>query len=207
MQLIPSTTALLTIHCQGDIVGSEGAFAPLFHEQVLARGVIDKISALHHAARQAGSLVVYTRVAWAQDFSDLKVNSPLLQGVVQAGCLKEGDPLTEIVEPLAPQEEDVVITHQRVGGWTPELIAVLEERGIDTLLVCGVATNVSVENTARAASDAGYRVVLVEDACSAATVQAHQSTVESLGMLGEITAVADASRALESTDRLAETGR
>jgi hypothetical protein len=42
--------------------------------------------------------------------------------------------------------------------------------------------------------------------CSAATVQAHQSTVESLGMLGEITAVADAGQALGS-GRLAETGR
>ncbi|NUL49037.1 cysteine hydrolase [Cellulosimicrobium funkei] len=207
MELNPSTTAVLTIHCQGDVVGPEGAFAPMFHEQVLARGVVDKISELHQAAREAGSLVVYTRVAWAQDYSDLKANSPMLQGVVQAGCLKEGNPLTEIIEPLAPRQGDAVITHQRVGGWTPELIAVLEERGIDTLLFCGVATNVSVESTVRAASDAGYRVVLVEDACSAATVQAHQSTVESLGLLGEITTVPDAHRALGSPDRLAETGR
>ncbi|MEX5304694.1 hypothetical protein RF644_02970 [Kocuria sp. CPCC 205258] len=44
-------------------------------------------------------------------------------------------------------------------------------------------------------------------ACSAATVQAHQSTVESLGMLGEITAVADAGQALGSTGRLAESRR
>lgn len=207
MELNPSTTAVLTIHCQGDVVGPEGAFAPMFHEQVLARGVVAKISELHQAAREAGSLVVYTRVAWAQDYSDLKANSPMLQGVVQAGCLKEGNPLTEIIEPLAPRQGDAVITHQRVGGWTPELIAVLEERGIDTLLFCGVATNVSVESTVRAASDAGYRVVLVEDACSAATVQAHQSTVESLGLLGEITAMADARHALGSPGRRAETGR
>ena len=207
MELNPSTTAVVTIHCQGDVVGPEGAFAPLFHEQVLARRVIDKISDLHQAARQAGSLVIYTRVAWAEDYSDLQANSPLLQGVVQAGCLQEGSPQAAIVDSLTPQEGDAVITHQRVGGWTPELIAVLEARGIDTLLFCGVATNVSVESTARAASDAGYRVVLVEDACSAATAQAHQSTVESLGMLGEITTVAEVGQALDSTDRLAETGR
>ncbi|MCV7728039.1 cysteine hydrolase [Micrococcus luteus] len=207
MELNPSTTAVVTIHCQGDVVGPEGAFAPLFHEQVLARGVINKIRALHQAARQAGSLVVYTRVAWAEDYSDLQANSPLLQGVVQAGCLKEGSPQAAIIEPLAPQEGDAVITHQRVGGWTPELTAVLEERGIDTLLFCGVATNVSVESTARAASDAGYRVVVVEDACSAATAQAHQSTVESLGMLGEIATVDEVRQALGSTDRLTKAGR
>lgn len=207
MELDPRTTAVITIHCQGDIIGPDGAFAQMFHEQVLARDVVGRIQDLHRAARQAGSLVVYTRIACAEDYADLKANSPLLQGVVQAGCLKEGGAQTEIIDPVAPQEGDVVITNQRVGGWTPELIAVLEERGIDTLLVCGVATNISVENTARAASDAGYRVLLVEDACSAATAEAHRSTVESLGLLAEITTVAEARQSLGSSDRMAGTGR
>jgi nicotinamidase-related amidase len=206
MELDPRTTAVITIHCQGDIVGPGGAFAQMFHEQVLARDVVGRIQDLHRAARQVGSLVVYTRIACAEDYADLKANSPLLQGVVQAGCLQEGGAQTEIIDPVAPQEGDVVITNQRVGGWTPELIAVLEERGIDTLLICGVATNISVENTARAAGDAGYRVLLVEDACSAATAEAHRSTVESLGLLAEITTVVEARQALGSSDRMAGTG-
>jgi nicotinamidase-related amidase len=205
MELDPRTTAVITIHCQGDIVGPDGAFAAMFHQQVLARDVIGNIHKLHQAARSAGALVVYTRVAWAPDHSDLKANSPLLQAVLHAGCLTEGSPQAEIIGPLAPQEDDVVITNQQVGGWSRELIAVLEERGIDTVLFCGVATNLSVENTARAASDAGYRVVLVDDACSAATAQAHQATVESLGLLGEITTVAQASHALTNPDRMADT--
>jgi len=207
MELDPRTTAVISIHCQGDIIGPDGAFAQMFHEQVLTRDVVGRIRDLQGAAREAGSLVVYTRIACAEDYADLEANSPLLQAVVQAGCLKEGGARTEIIDAVAPQEGDVVITNQRVGGWTPELVAALEERGIDTLLLCGVATNISVENTARAAGDAGYRVVLVEDACSAATAEAHQATVESLGLLGEVITVADARQALGSSERMAGTGR
>lgn len=200
MEFHPHSTVVITVHCQGDVIGPDGAFAPMFHEQVLARGVIDKIRDLQESARQAGSLVVYTRVAWAQDYSDMDANSPLLQGVVQSECLKEGSPQAEILDVLSPQEEDVVITHQRVGGWTSELVGELENRDIKTLLFCGVATNVSVESTARAASDAGYHVIVVEDACSAATPQAHQSTVESLSMLGDVTVVSDAQRIFQGLE-------
>ena len=51
----------------------------------------------------------------------------------------------------------------------------------------GVATNASVEGTARVASDLGYRTVVVADACSAATPAAHAASLESLGLLAEIT--------------------
>jgi biuret amidohydrolase len=202
----PLTTAVVSIHCQGDMVASDGAFAPLFHEQVASRGVIDKIHRLQEVARQAGALVIYTRVAFAPDYSDLKANAPLLQGTVQAGCLKEGSPQAEVIAALAPQQNDVVITHRRVGGFTPEMSALLEERGIDTVLFCGVATNVSVESTARAASDAGYGIVLVEDACSAATAQAHLAAVESLALLGEIATVEAVQDALGSPESLIGAG-
>lgn len=192
MELNPTSTAIVTIHCQGDIVGPQGAFAPLFHEQVVARGVVDKIGSLHSAARQAGALLIYTRVAWADDYSDLQANSPLLQGVVQTGCLKEGSPSAEIIAELAPRRDDVVLTHKRVGGFTEDMGALLRERGVDTLLFCGVATNVSVEGTARAAGDAGYRVIVIEDACSAASLEAHQASIATMGMLGFISTVDEA---------------
>ncbi|PQP25078.1 cysteine hydrolase family protein [Rhodococcus opacus] len=197
MELDPRTTAVVAVHCQGDIVGPTGAFADFFHQQVSERRVIDQIAALIAAAREAGTPVVYTRVAWKPDFSDLEVNSPLLGIVAQAGCLKEGSELAEIVEPLAPGDGDIVLTHQRVGGFAgTHLDATLRDRGITTLLFAGVATNASVEGTARVASDLGYRTVIVEDACSAATPEAHEASINSLGLLAEITTVDEVRTAL-----------
>jgi nicotinamidase-related amidase len=43
-----------------------------------------------------------------------------------------------------------------------------------------------VESTGRSAGDLGYRVVLVADACEAATDQAHDATLASFALLGEV---------------------
>lgn len=200
MELDPRTTAVVAVHCQGDIVGPTGAFADFFHQQVTVRHVIDQIAALIAAARTAAATVVYTRVAWKPDFSDLEVNSPLLGIVAQSGCLKEGSELAEIVEPLAPHGGDIVLTHQRIGAFArTDLDTVLREKGITTLVFAGVATNASVEGTARVASDLGYRVVIVEDACSAATPAAHHASIDSLGLLAEISTVDEVRTALTAT--------
>nr|WP_239543172.1 isochorismatase family cysteine hydrolase [Glutamicibacter nicotianae] len=79
----------------------------------------------------------------------------------------DGTEPAAIIQPLLSGPGDAVITNQQVGGFGTELAGLLESGGIGTLLLAGVATNISVESTARAAVDHGFRVVIVEDACSA----------------------------------------
>jgi nicotinamidase-related amidase len=201
MELDPRTTAVIAVHYQGDVVGPDGAFAGFFHQQVVERDVLAVTKGVLDAARAAGVPVVYTRVAWQPDYSNLNANSPLLGIVVQSGCLKEGSPLAEIVSEVAPADGDEVVTHQRVGGFTDSgLHELLQRKGIETVLFTGVATNASLEGTARQASDLGYRVVVVEDACSAATPEAHQASIESLGLLAEIASSADVTAALAAKE-------
>ena len=84
------------------------------------------------------------------------------------------------------------MTHHRVGGFhDSDLDDVLRGAGVETVAFLGVATNASVEGTARAASDLGYRVLVISDACSAATPEAHAASLESLGLLAEITTTDD----------------
>ncbi len=200
ISLEPGRTAVVAVHMQGHVAGP-GAFAPFFAEQVAAREVVPAAARLVAAVRDAGGQVVYTRVAWSPDYSDLDANSPLLQIARQSNALTEGDPLTEILEEMAPAADDIVHTHKRIGGLTPELDQRLRAQGIDTLLFCGVATNASVEGTARQASDAGYRVLIVEDCCAAATELAHQASIESMGLIGEITDSASAIAAIQEGAR------
>lgn len=187
MNLDPESTALVAIHCQGDIIGADGAFADFFHDEVVNRDVVNKLSGLLDGARKAGATVIYTQIAYSPDYSDLKANSPLLQIAKERDSLKHGAASTNFIEPLAPQENDVVVTNQQVGGFTPELVKILSAHGIETLVFAGVATNISVESSARAASDHGYNVAVVEDACSAATPEAHAASIQSLGLLASIT--------------------
>jgi biuret amidohydrolase len=193
----PSRTAIVAVHLQNDVVGAAGAFAGFFRAEVERVGTLPTIARLLDAARAAGVKVVYTRVAWQPGYPDLVANSPLLNIVLQQNCLVEGTPGATIIDELTPQPGDLVVTHQRVGGFHgSELDNLLRGAGVDTVVFCGVATNVSVEGAARAASDLGYRVVVVSDACSAATEAAHSASVESLGLLAEITSTDDLLAAL-----------
>lgn len=187
MNLDPKSTALIAIHCQGDIMGAEGAFADFFHPEVVNRNIVEKLSGLLASARDAGTTVVYTQIAYAPDYSDLHANSPLLQIAQQRNSLKHGGAQTHFLEALTPQQTDLVVVNQRVGGFTTELATMLEGRGIESLVFAGVATNISVESSARAASDHGFNVAIVEDACSAATPEAHNASIASLGLLASIT--------------------
>ncbi|MHA6793094.1 cysteine hydrolase family protein [Pseudonocardia bannensis] len=198
MELDPRRTAIIAVHFQNDVITPDGAFGALFAEQATATGVVPTTKALQDAARAAGALVVYTRVAFQPGYGDLVGNFPLLAMVGQQGCLVDGTPAADIVDELLPAAGDIVVTHQRVSGFVgSELDAVLRGRGIDTVVITGVATNISVESTARSAGDLGYRTIVVSDACSAAAPEVHQASLETLGLLGEVVTGADVLAALK----------
>ena len=186
------------MHFQNDVVGADGAFAPFFRAEIERVGTVPTARLLDAARRRPHrrAKVVYTRVAWQPGYPDLVANSPLLNIVVQQNCLVDGTPGAAIIDELTPQHGDLVVTHQRVGGFHSGQLDACCGRGIDTVVFCGVATNVSVEGTARVASDLGYRVVVVSDACSAASEAAHAASLESLGLLAEIITTDDLLAAL-----------
>jgi biuret amidohydrolase len=187
MELNKSTTAFLACHWENDVVGSDGAFAPFYRARLEEHGVVFVAKRLIDCARRSGVRVVYARVAFANGHRDLVANIPLLDMVVQRQCLLDGTSAAEIIDELEPQADDWVVTNTKVSAFAAsDLDGRLRAAGIDTVVLFGVATNLCVESTGRAAGDLGYRVVIVSDACEAATDRAHGATLESFAVLGEV---------------------
>jgi nicotinamidase-related amidase len=169
------------------VVGSDGAFAPVYRARLEEHGVIPVAKRLIESARRSGVRVIYARVAFADGHRDLVPNIPLLDIVAQRRCLLDGTPATEIIDELEPQADDWVITNTKVSAFaSSDLDERLRATGIDTVVLFGVATNLSVESTGRSAGDLGYRVVIVPDGCQAATDCAHQATLASFALLGDV---------------------
>lgn len=182
-QHLKPSTALLVVHLQQDIIGEGTAFGSIFAEQAAARDVVERANAAMRTVRESGGLVVALRIAFAPDYSDLRPTMPLLQMVEQAACLKDGTSGAQLVAGLAVEDNDIVLRHTRPGPFTSsDLEHILRQRGVDTVIVCGVATNASVEGAVRQAADLGFEVVVLADATSAADEASHEAALTTMGL-------------------------
>lgn len=177
-------TAVLAIHWQRDIVRRDGAFGEFYGEMVERTGVVERTAGVLASARERGVPIFYTRVCYREGHPELVANSPLLDLVGQRNALVDGTPGASIIPELAPQPGDAVVNHTRVAGTQDtNLIEQLQARDITTVAVLGVSTNISVESIARNLADAGFDVYVVADCCTTATQEAHDVSIETLGLL------------------------
>jgi nicotinamidase-related amidase len=80
---------------------------------------------------------------------------------------------------MGPEQTDIIITKKQWGAfYGTELDLQLRRRGIDTIVLCGIATNIGVESTARFAFEYGYQQIFAEDAMSSRSTEEHNFTVK-----------------------------
>ncbi|MBH0776550.1 cysteine hydrolase family protein [Nocardia bovistercoris] len=168
----PGATALLVIDMQRDFLLPGGFGESLGNDVALLRTVIEPLAALIAATRAAGMPVIHTREGHLPDLSDcppakLERGNPS-QRIGDPGrfgrILVRGEYGHDIVDELAPIEGEVVIDKPGKGAfYATELAEVLAERGIRSLIVTGVTTEVCVHTTVREANDRGYECLVVSD--------------------------------------------
>lgn len=165
----PDKTALVLIDLQKGILNISGE--PHDCSTVLSNAV-----RLVEKFHQQEALVVLVHVGYSADGSDA-LNVPADAAGSSGGGLP--DDWMEFPDELAPQENDLVITKRQWGAfYGTELDLQLRRRGIDTLVMGGIATNIGVESTARDAFERNYAQIFIEDAMTSTSTEAHQCTVE-----------------------------
>lgn len=135
-------------------------------------------------APREGAEVVATCASLAGSFRDAQATVVLVR--VERPNVAEQLEGSGFVDGLR-HESDLVVVKHTVGAFhETDLHERLRSRGVATLALAGVATNLGVESTARAASDHGYELLFVENAMSALTVEEHDAALTSLSRFGEI---------------------
>ncbi|MDR3628387.1 MAG: isochorismatase family protein [Ignavibacteriaceae bacterium] len=94
--------------------------------------------------------------------------------------MRSFDPaFSEFMPELNIQPNDFIIAkHQWGAFYGTELDLQLWRRRIDTIVLCGISTNIGVESTARFAYELGYNQILVEDAMSAFVKEGHEASIK-----------------------------
>ena len=166
LQLDPQKTALVLIDLQNAVVGMN----PAPHS---AAQVVENSKRLADAFRGEGAPVVYVRVD-LNDFMSLPVDQPHNRGDKPLPAAA-----SEIAASAGFQPGDILVTKRHWGAFAGTgLEQQLKSRGIDTVVLTGISTNVGVESTARQGTGLGFAFVLVEDACSSQNAEHHRFAFE-----------------------------
>lgn len=206
-----SNTALLIIDMQRDFVEPGGFGETLGNNVELLRNCIEPCQQALALARIHDLLVIHTREGHRPDLSDAfhhKVNRghPLLR-IGDEGpmgrILIRGEPGQDIIPELYPIADEPVIDKPGKGAfYQTDLELILKNRGIDTLLVCGVTTEVCVHTTVREANDRGFRCVVLEDCCASYFPEFHavalRMVVAQGGIFGWVSSAAKLMLALKN---------
>lgn len=164
-------TALVLIDLQKNILARQAA--PYAASEVVSQAV-GLVSRCH----ELGIPVVFVTVDFRPDAKDrlsTPSDSPLISHAQNQASASDG---ATLAPELTPGPEDIfVVKHQWGAFYGTDLDLQLRRRGIDTILLGGIATNFGVESTARDAWERSYKVVLIEDAMTSVNADAHQFAV------------------------------
>ena len=202
------TTALVIIDMQRDFMEPGGFGETLGNDVSQLASAVAPIAAVLKAARETGMMVVHTREGHLPDLSD----APLAKIERGAPSLRIGDPGPmgrilirgeaghDIIPALYPVEGEIVIDKPGKGAfYATTLGADLKARDIDTLLVCGVTTEVCVNTTVREANDRGYRCIVISDGCASYFPEFHEMGLKMIKAQGGIFGwVSDSAAVLEA---------
>jgi nicotinamidase-related amidase len=168
----PQSTALLIIDMQRDFVEPGGFGEALGNDVTPLQAVIAPCRRMLDAARGMGMLVIHTREGHSPDLADCPPSKIVRGGgairIGDAGpmgrILVRGEHGHDIVPELYPQAGEVVVDKPGKGAFfATDLDHILHNRGIRSLIVCGVTTEVCVNTTVREANDRGYECVVLAD--------------------------------------------
>lgn len=180
-------TAVIVVDMQNDFGTEGGLFSHAGIDLSGIQAAVLPTSRVLDAARRAGSRVVYLKMEFRPDLSDLGTpDSPnsmkhKLLGVGESVSAPDGTAgrflikdtwNTDILDELKPQPGDIVVSKQRFSGfYGTELDTILKTLGVKNLVFTGCTTSVCVESTLRDAAFRDYRCILLAD-CTAEPIGA-----------------------------------
>ena len=172
LSLQKASTALVVIDLQHGILDPE----PLPFGK---RDTVHRAAALGRAFKDAKAPIILTTTDFSPGYADAPkgiVDSPW--ALPKSGLLTDFATLEPEIDTLPAAFR--ITKRQMSAFFGAELDLQLRRRGCDTVVICGVATNLGVEATARAAFDLNYNVVIAEDACGSVAPGLHEFAVENI---------------------------
>lgn len=179
-------TAILVIDLINDIISPKGKIATCAN-QVAERQVIQKANIAMQFARDHQWLVIPIKVGFSEQYFEQPKNSPIFGKAQQLQALTLGQWGTEFQDDLNITANDYMLVKHRISPfYATSLDLILRNKGTTRLLICGVSSTWAVQSAAREGHDRDYEIIIIEDACAAASAEEHQLSMQQLSRIAKI---------------------
>ena len=190
----PKTTALVIIDMQRDFVLPGGFGEKLGNDTSLLLAAVKPTQKVLKKAREKGMFVIHTREGHRPDLSDCPPAKLTRGGQTFIGTaspmgriLVRGEKGHDSIDQLYPIKGEPIIDKPGKGSFhATDLQQILQDRGIKTLVVCGVTLEVCVHTTVREANDRGYECVVLSDCVASYFPEFHRVGLEMIKAQGAI---------------------
>lgn len=185
--LEPERTALLVIDIQNTYLEPKESAAETqrwqpFYDR-MNNIVIPNNARLLDWARGEGIEVMFARIACETEDGRDRSLSQKKPGFNYLLLPKDRED-SQIVPQLAPKGDEIVVTKTTDSALTgTNLRLMLRNLGITDVIVTGIFTDQCVSSTVRSLADESFGVVVVDDACAAATDALHERELEIINMI------------------------
>ncbi|MDT4893103.1 MAG: hypothetical protein QOE97_2138 [Pseudonocardiales bacterium] len=162
-ELDPARTALIVVDLQNLFV--EG------HAPISAPDgplILERMNELAATCRALGMPVIYTAHILRADLSNIGQLEHIFPVMREEGIISSGSEPAAMHPGFKVGPDDIYLEKPRFGSFTgTDLELILRTKGIDTVILGGIATNVCVETTAREANHREFKVVFLSDGTTA----------------------------------------
>ncbi len=187
LSVFDSINSVRTAHIVVDL--QNGFMAPGQVAEIgFARDIVPNVNRISAALRAAGGLVVYIQNTFDEEavrgwstYFDYFRTPERRQRMIDA--FTPGAEGHALWPGLDVREQDLKVWKRRFGAFAPgasDLHAILQQRGIDTLIVTGTASQVCCESTARDAMMMNYKVFMAADGNATFTDAEHNATLSAM---------------------------
>jgi ureidoacrylate peracid hydrolase len=180
----PSHTALVVIDMQCDYFCKGGIIDLMGHDYEANRTILPALKRFTEASRKYLKTIIFTR----QTMFPYLRSPVVVEHYTRAKMIRPFNPQNEEYYEITPGPEDIIIRKHRYSAFIgTHFDNVLRARGIRTLILTGVATNVCVESTARDGFMLDYHIVIPSDLTAGVSEQVKQMSLYNINtFFGEV---------------------
>ena len=200
--------ATIVVDMQNAFLHDQGSVAAMGLDITHMKETVGPVTRLVDACHNTGVPVIFTRYVLRPDYTDAGLREERRPGACASGSLVAGTWDADLDPRMDVRPADYILDKTRYSAfYNTNLEVILRGLQADTLIVCGVTTEICVESTIRDAYFRDFRILVPEDAVAATDVERHHGTLRTIEYgFGTVTTTDALINALLATTNPAQAG-